>query len=84
MDLITILGLIAAVSTTISFLPQVIRTVKTKSTGDLSLAMYLFFSFGVLMWLIYGIMIRDLPVIIANAATILLSLIILFYKIKYK
>lgn len=84
MSTITILGLIAAVFTTTSFLPQAVKTIRTKNTKDISLAMYLIFSSGVLLWLLYGIFIKDFPVIIANAVTLVFALIILAYKLKYK
>jgi MtN3 and saliva related transmembrane protein len=60
-----IVGLVAGACTTIAFLPQVIKTWKTKTAKDLSLGMFSFFCFGVLLWLIYGIMMRDIPVIVA-------------------
>ena len=79
-----IIGLLAAILTTSAFLPQVIRVVKTHSTKDISLAMFIIFCIGILLWLIYGIMIKDVPVIIANAATFILAGVILFYKLKFK
>jgi len=84
MDLITTIGLIAGILTTVSFLPQVIRVWKTHSTHDLSLIMFLLFTAGVSMWLIYGICLGQLPVIIANAVTLVLALIIIAFKIIYK
>jgi len=84
MDFVTITGLLAGTLTTISFLPQVIRVWKTHSTKDLSLVMFLLFAAGVLMWFIYGLMIHQLPVIIPNAVTLVLALIILGFKIVYK
>ena len=83
MDIATIIGLAAATGTTLSFLPQAMRIIKTKHTKDLSLAMYLIFTTGVFLWLIYGILIKDLPVIIANAITLLFTSTILIFKIKY-
>jgi len=74
----------AAFCTTIAFLPQAIKVYKYKSTKDISLYMFLIFTIGVLSWLIYGLIINDLPVILANAVTLILSLFILIYKIKYK
>src|SRR5690349_19122042 len=61
MSFVQIIGLIAAFCTTISFLPQVIKTWKSGSAKDLSLGMFSFFCLGVLLWLIYGIMERDVP-----------------------
>jgi MtN3 and saliva related transmembrane protein len=84
MDLITTIGLLAGTLTTISFLPQVIRVFKTHSTRDLSLTMFLLFIAGVLLWLIYGILNHQSPIIIANSVTFVLAMIILIAKIIYK
>ena len=78
------IGFFAAFCTTIAFLPQALKVWKTKSTKDISLYMFIIFTVGVLSWLIYGISISDLPIILANALTLILSLFILIYKIKYK
>ena len=78
------IGFFAALCTTIAFLPQAIKVYKTKSTKDISLLMFLIFTVGVLSWLIYGLIINDYPVILANAVTLILSLFILIYKIRYK
>ena len=77
-------GFFAAFCTTFAFLPQAAKVWKTKSTKDISLYMFIIFTIGVLSWLIYGIAISDLPIILANAITLVLSLFILIYKIKYK
>ena len=63
---IAIIGLIAGTCTTISFLPQVIKTIKIKETKDISISMYIVLATGILLWMIYGILIKDLPVILAN------------------
>ena len=78
------LGLIAGALTTISFVPQVIKIWKTKYARDISLGMFAIFSSGALLWLLYGIRIDSLPVIVANAVTLGLSLTILVFKIKFK
>ncbi len=83
MDMTTLLGYAAGALTTIAFVPQVIRTWKTKSAKDISLGMFVTFCLGVLLWLVYGIMLRSLPVIIANAAVLALSTVILVMKLKY-
>lgn len=80
--MITIIGFIAAILTTASFLPQAIKTIKTKDTSGISLMMYILFSAGILLWLVYGIFIKDLAVISANAVTFVFAFIILFYKLK--
>ena len=77
------IGFLAAIFTTIAFIPRAVKIYKTKSTRDISLPMWLIFSVGVFLWLIYGILIMSLPVILANIVTLLISLFILFFKIKY-
>ncbi len=78
-----ILGLTAGTLTTVAFIPQLAKALKSKSTGDLSWGMVLTFTLGVLLWLIYGIWLDSLPVILANAVTLLLQLGIVSLKIKY-
>ncbi len=82
MDWITVIGIVAAICTTGSFVPQVIKTIVTKDTKAISLLMYSFFSLGVFLWLVYGIVKLDPPIIVANAVTISLASIVLFMKIK--
>lgn len=83
MDEVTTLGLIAGTLTTIAFIPQIAKAWRSKSTGDLSWGMVTTFSTGVLLWLIYGIWIDSLPVILANAVTLLLQAGIIALKIRY-
>ena len=83
MDGTMILGLTAGTLTTIAFIPQLAKAWQSKSTGDLSWGMVSIFSTGVLLWLIYGIWIDSLPVILANAVTLLLQAGIVTLKIKY-
>ncbi len=78
------IGFLAASLTTAAFVPQVVKTWKTKSTEGLSMGMYLIFCAGVLLWLIYGINKQDFPVIAANAATLVLAMIILYFKFSFK
>lgn len=75
------LGYIAAILTTGSFLPQVIKTVRTKDTSGISLYMYLFLLAGLILWFIYGLRIKSMPIILANLFTGIMSMIILFYKL---
>lgn len=82
MDGITILGLFAAFFTTVSFLPQAIKTIRTKDTSAISLFMYILFTIGTLLWLAYGFITHNLPVWLANAVTTVLAAIILYYKIS--
>ncbi len=84
MNLVTALGLLAGSLTTIAFLPQVIRTWRTRSTKDISLEMFAIFCSGVCFWIIYGILIKDIPVIFTNVATLSLASPVLWFKLKYK
>jgi len=84
MNYITVLGLIAGTLTTASFLPQLIKTWKSKSTKDISLGMFIILCVGIFLWIVYGIFIRALPVIVANVTTFILAIAILYFKIKYK
>jgi MtN3 and saliva related transmembrane protein len=83
MDGALILGITAGTLTTVAFIPQLAKALKSKSTGDLSWGMVLTFTIGVLLWLIYGIWIDSLPVILANAVTLLFQIGIISLKIKY-
>lgn len=82
MDYINIIGFIGGGCTTISFIPQVVLVLKTKSTKDISLMMYSIFVFGISLWLLYGILSGALPVIIPNLITFVLAGSILFMKVK--
>ena len=83
MDWITVTGFAAAICTTASFLPQAVKTIRTKNTAGISLSMYLLFTIGTLLWLLFGIFTGNLPVMIANAVTFAFAATILFYKIKF-
>ena len=83
MPLITILGLVAGVMTTVSFLPQVIKSWKTGRTQDISLPMYIFLALGLSLWLVYGVSLGDLPIMFANGITLPLVLFMLFLKLKH-
>jgi MtN3 and saliva related transmembrane protein len=78
-----ILGFLAAVCTTASFVPQVWHILKTRDTRAISLMMYLLFTVGVVLWLVYGIMIGSTPVIVANSITLALALAILTCKVRW-
>jgi len=84
MDIITIIGLTAAFLTTVSSLPQVIKTIRLKETRDISFWMWTFLAVGIFFWLIYGIFKNDLPIILANGISLFLVLIVLGLKIRYK
>lgn len=81
---IELLGYCAAFLTTIAFLPQVIRSWKTRDLSGISLGMYGLFTTGVGLWLVYGLIIEKWPLILANALTFLLSLSIFLLKVMTK
>ena len=80
---IEIFGYIAAVLTTAAFLPQLIKTLKTKKADDVSLVTLIMFIIGVLCWIIYGYNISSIPILIANLITLILNLLILISKIYF-
>ncbi len=83
-NIIDTIGYCAALLTTLSFLPQAIKTIRTKDTSGISLIMYSMFTLGVFGWLVYGFIKNDIPLIMANLVTLSLAGIILGLKIKYK
>jgi len=84
MDATTTLGLVAATCTTMAFLPQVIRNWRTKSVGDLSFGTFGVFTTGVVLWLIYGALIRNLPIVLSNVVTLALNLMNLSQMVRYR
>ena len=83
MNATTALGMIAATLTTCSFVPQLTKVWRTKSAEDLSYGMFAVFSLGIVLWLVYGMLQRDIPLIAANAVTLVLSVAILVLKLRY-
>ncbi|MDR4501418.1 MAG: SemiSWEET transporter [Nitrospirales bacterium] len=82
--MVTLLGLAAGTLTTLAFLPQLIKTWRTRSADDVSLGMLLTLCSGIILWIIYGLSIHDLPLILANGVTFILAFMILCLKIRYK
>jgi MtN3 and saliva related transmembrane protein len=83
-SLTTLIGLLAAACTTFSFLPQAVKTIRTKDTTSISLSMYALFTLGTLLWFIYGLSSNNVPVYLANGVTLIFAMIILIYKLRYK
>lgn len=79
----TLIGLIAAICTTSSFLPQVIKILRSKRTKDVSLLMYAILTTGLFLWLVYGFILKDFPLILANSISLTLSLCVLLLKIRH-
>ncbi|MEP0827156.1 MAG: SemiSWEET transporter [bacterium] len=84
MDAISLLGYLAGTLTTLSFLPQLLKVIKTRSTKDISLLMFIVITIGIFLWLIYGLLIASPPIIIANLVTLAIASMILYFKLKYK
>jgi len=78
-----LIGLVAASLTTFAFLPQSIRAIKSRHTKDLSLPMLVMLETGVLIWIVYGFAINDLPLILANIISFIFVSITLIVKLKY-
>ena len=76
-------GFFAAILTTLAFIPQLIKTLKTKTAEDVSLTTLIMFLTGVASWIIYGIQISSKPILIANVITFLLNFLILVFKLIY-
>lgn len=84
MTAIEILGLAAGTISSITFLPQVTRIWKTKSVKDLSMNMLFLLILGVSMWLVYGVVQKDLAIIYTNSMVLVMSVIMFFFKIKFR
>ena len=83
MDNVTLLGLLAGTLTTVAFFPQLLKTWRTKSAADVSLAMLVTFCIGVFLWLVYGFLLGALPIILANVVTLVLAGLILVLKLRF-
>jgi MtN3 and saliva related transmembrane protein len=79
--LTNVLGFLAAILTTSAFVPQVVKTWKTRSAGDLSLVWLLAFTTGVACWLAYSLILGVVPMMVGNGVTLALALVLLFLKI---
>ena len=76
-------GYIAAALTTLAFVPQAVKTIRSKDTRSISLGMYVVFTIGIGFWLIYGISLGSMPMILSNIVTLALSATILGLKLRY-
>jgi MtN3 and saliva related transmembrane protein len=78
-----LLGYVAAVLTTVSFVPQALKTIRSRETGDISAWMYAILTTGTALWFLYGVAMNSWPIILANAVTFLLAATILAVKLRY-
>ncbi len=83
MSYVTYIGLLAAFLTSMAFFPQVVKAFKSKHTKDISLIMILMQFTGLVCWLVYGLLISDIPLIASNIMAVTLALILLLLKIKH-
>ena len=77
------MGYLAAACTTLSFVPQAMKTIRTRDTSGISLSMYVVFTFGIAFWFGYGLFLRSWPMIASNAVTFVLAATILRMKLRY-
>ena len=83
MNWITVMGFIAGICTTSAFLPQVVKIFRTRKTEDISLFMYIILTTGILLWIIYGSLNGDIPLVLANGITFIFASSILVLKLRY-
>lgn len=79
---IMLIGFVAAFGTTFAFVPQLLKIIRTQKTDDISLIMYIIYIIGIVAWLVYGLLLNQLPIIIANIISFGFALTILIFKIK--
>lgn len=84
MDYIKILGLVAGTITSITFIPQVLQIWKTKSAKDINILMLSLLITGVSLWLAYGIFVKDVAIIYTNGMVLAMSLLMLYFKFRFK
>lgn len=83
MNWITVMGLLAGMCTTAAFLPQVVKIFRTRKTEDISLSMYIILTIGILLWILYGWLNGDIPLMLANGITFILASSILVMKLRH-
>jgi len=83
MTLVSLMGYVAGTCTTLAFLPQVLRTWRTRSTDDISLGMFSLMVFGILLWLLYGLAVGDWPLILADGVSLVFAAAILLLKLRF-
>lgn len=83
MEASDILGYAAATLTTLSFVPQVWRTMRTRDVSGISLRMYSIFTAGIAVWLAYGIVLKETPMILANSISLVLACAVLVMRVKF-
>ena len=82
MDQIVIVGLLAGLFTTLSFIPQIAKIYRTQRTRDLSLSTYVLLAIGLFLWVIYGVVLRQIAIVLPNSVVLIMALYIIVLKIK--
>lgn len=83
MELITLVGLTASILVTVAYIPEVVKTIRTKETRDLALSWIVTLDLGQVLYLIYSLAIMNIPVIITSSSGVVTCTILLVYKMKY-
>ena len=78
------LGSIAGLLTTVAFVPQVLRTWQSRSAADLSMSMLVTFALGIVLWIVYGIMLKESPIVVTNVITLILSVALIVMKVRFQ
>ncbi|KAF2518068.1 SemiSWEET family sugar transporter [Flavobacterium foetidum] len=84
MNYLDIIGLFAGTCVTISTIPQILKVWKTKKVKEISLKMFSILTFGIAIWVVYGILKKDLPIIITNSVSLCLNIIMVYFIIYYE
>jgi MtN3 and saliva related transmembrane protein len=84
MDFIDIIGLFAGICVTVSVIPQIIKVWRTKKVKQISLLTFSVLTFGIAIWVVYGILKKDFPIIITNSVSLFLNLIMVYFLIYYE
>ena len=84
MELVSVIGMVAGVCTSVASIPQIVTTIKKKKATDVSPAMFAVLLAGNALWACYGILRADLPIIVTNAVSVLLDLVMLYLRFKYR
>ncbi|MEO8515591.1 MAG: SemiSWEET transporter [Flavobacterium sp.] len=84
MDIISLIGFTAGICVTVSVIPQIITVWKTKKVQNVSLFMFVILTFGIMLWIIYGILKKDIPIIVTNSVSLLLNITMLYFIKRYE
>lgn len=84
MNIITLIGFAAGICITVAVIPQIITVWKTKKVQNVSLLMFGILTFGIVLWIIYGVLKNDIPIIITNCISLTLNIVMLYFIIRYK